>query len=328
VLAAISSRIINGALISGMDSINALHITSSEPYSNSKEFQALKSSIKSMTRFFTINNTPVKQRYITMTANRLTVFSNSVKHDGASTVAFSQYNSDAQMLYSISYNRGIINKNTADANITELDYLAKILSYDSDDSIKIFIEDGKKYSRFFVLNERGALIMLRKKTEYRTRYLSSLISYAESVIEHVTSSNPESELAKNGGIIRAYKIEYESPGKSVIKEYDYQNDSLLKLQKEKDFPVTLSLHLLDSGEVGYRFTLPDGGFSELFSRMEIESVSREISTLMESIEGYTFYPSSVNLDNTEIRMYSLYTSFAFSEKNRFEMLIEKNLGMV
>jgi hypothetical protein len=57
-------------------------------------------------------------------------------------------------------------------------------------------------------------------------------------------------------------------------------------------------------------------------------VSKEISTLMESIEGYVFYPSSVNLENTEIRMYSLYTSFAFSEKNRFEMLIEKNLGMI
>jgi hypothetical protein len=103
---------------------------------------------------------------------------------------------------------------------------------------------------------------------------------------------------------------------------------MLKLQKEKSFPVSLSLHLLDNGEVGYRFTLPDGGYSEIFSRAEIESVSREIATLMASIEGYIFYPSSVNLDNTEIRMYSLYTSFAFSEKNRFEMLIEKNLGMI
>jgi len=239
-----------------------------------------------------------------------------------------QYNSEAQMLYSISYNRGIINRNAADEKIPELQYLAKILSYDSDDSIKIFIEEGKKYCRFFVLNERGALIMLRKKTEYRNQYLASLISFTESVIEHVTSSNPESELAKNGGTIKVYIIEPDSPGKSAINEHDYKNDALLKLQKEKSFPVSLSLHLLDNGEVGYRFTLPDGGFSELFSRADIENVSREISVLIESVEGYTFYPSSVNLDNTEIRMYSMYTSFAFSEKNRFEMLIEKNLGMI
>ena len=327
-LASITTRIINGVLISGMDSINALHITASEPYSGSKEFHAIKSSLVNMLRFFTVNKTPVKQRFITMIANRLTIFSNSVKHDGGHAVSFMQYNSEAQMLYSISYNRGIINRNAADEKIPELQYLAKILSYDSDDSIKIFIEEGKKYCRFFVLNERGALIMLRKKTEYRNQYLASLISFTESVIEHVTSSNPESELAKNGGTIKVYIIEPDSPGKSAINEHDYKNDALLKLQKEKSFPVSLSLHLLDNGEVGYRFTLPDGGFSELFSRADIENVSREISVLIESVEGYTFYPSSVNLDNTEIRMYSMYTSFAFSEKNRFEMLIEKNLGMI
>lgn len=327
-LAAISSRIINGVLVSGMDSINALHITSSEPYSGSKEFHALTSSLKSMLRFFTVNKTPVKQRYITMIANRLTVFSNTVKHEGGTSVSFSQYTSEAQMLYSISYNRGIINRNAADEKTPELDYLAKLLAYDSEDSVKIFIEDGKKFSRFFILNERGALIMLRKKIEFRTPYLSSLISFAESVIDNVTSANPESELAKSNSKIRVYRIENESPGKNLITEYDYQNDAMLKLQKEKNFPVSLSLHLLDNGEVGYRFTLPDGGYSEIFSRAEIESVSREIATLMASIEGYIFYPSSVNLDNTEIRMYSLYTSFAFSEKNRFEMLIEKNLGMI
>lgn len=327
-LPAISSRIINGALISGMDSINALHITSSDPYSGLKEFQVLKSTLKNMLRFFTVNKTPMKQRFITMIANRFTVFSNTVKQGGSAQVSFSQYNSEAQMLYSISYNRGIVNRNFADDRIPELDYLSKILSHDSDDSVKIFIDDGKKYSRFFILNERGALIMLRKKSEYRNEYLSSLISYAESVVEQVTASNPESELAKNGGAIKVYRMESESSGRIIMKEYDYRNDGVLKIHRETSFPVSLSLHLLDNGEVGYRFTLPDGGFSEIFNRFEIESVSREISTLLDSVEGYSFYPSSVNLDYSEIRMYSLYTSFAFSEKNRFEMLIEKNLGML
>lgn len=327
-LAAIAAHVINGVQVSGMDSISALHITSSEPYSSSKEFQALKSSLKNMLRFFTINKTPVKQRFITMIANRFTVFSNSVKHAGGSAVSFSQYNSEAQMLYSISYNRGIVNRNFADDRIQELEYLAKILSYDSDNSIKIFFEEGKKYSRFFILNERGALIMLRKKSEYFTEYLSALIAYAESVVAHVTVANPESELAKNSGLIKVYRLEFDTSGKSTVKEFDYTNDAIIKIHREKSFPVSLSLHLLENGEVGYRFTLPDGGFSEIFSRSEIESVSREIQTLMNSVEGYSFYPSSVNLDYSEIGMYSMYTSFAFSEKNRFEMLIEKNLGML
>ncbi len=324
----IIARIINGALVSGMDSINAVHITSSDPYSGTKEFQSLKNTVRGMVRFFTVNETPVKQRFITMIANRLTVFSNTVRQGGGTSVAFSQYNSEAQMLYSISYNRGIINRNTADSGIPELEYLSKILSYDSADSVKIFFEEGKKFSRFFILNERGALILFRKKSEYHAKYLSGLIVYSESVVEHVTAANPESELATNGGAIKTYKIEQASPGKIEINEYDYKNDGMLKLHRENGFPVALSLHLLENGEVGYRFTLPDGGFSEIFSRSEIESVSSEISSLMESVEGYTFYPSSVNLDNTEIMMYSLYTSFAFSEKNRFEMLIEKNLGMI
>ncbi len=327
-LATIAARIINGSLISGMDAINALHVTAPEPYSNSKEFHSLKSTLKNMLLFFTMNKTFVKQRFFTLIGNRLAVFSNTIRQGILSPVSVKQYNSETQMLYSISYNRGIENRNFADDSIPELEYLSKILSYDSDDSVKIFFDEGKKYSRFFILNERGALIFLRKRNEYFTPYLSSLISYAESTVQQVISSNPESELARNGGMIKVYRLDTNAPGKTFIKEYDYQNDAMLKLFKEKMFPLCLSLHLLDNGEVGYRFTLPDGGYSEVFSRGEIENVSNEIASLIDSVEGYTFYPSSVNLDYSEIKMYSLYTSFAFSEKNRFEMLIEKNLGMI
>jgi len=327
-LAQIAARIINGTLTSGMDGINALQVTSSSPFSSSKAFQETRTTLKNMLQFFTVTSTPVKQRFITMLGNRLTVFSNTVRQRGISPVSFTQYSSEAQMLYSISYNRGIQNRNFADGKIPGLEYLSTMLSYHSPDSIKIFFDEGRKYSRFFVLNERGALIMLRKKTEYTAQYLSGLISYAESVIEHIISSSPESELAKNADSIKVYKITHPSPGNSEIREHDYRNDGMLKLQRDKNFPVTLSLHLLDSGEVGYRFTLPDGGLSEIFSRDEIESVSREISSLMTSVKGYSFYPSAANLDHTEIKMYSIYTSFAFSEKNRFEMMIEKNLGMV
>ena len=110
--------------------------------------------------------------------------------------------------------------------------------------------------------------------------------------------------------------------------YPPQKNIIITQFREKNFPVKLSLHLLETGDVGYRFTLPDGGYSEIFSRSDIESVSREVSALMESNEGYRFFPTAVNLDNAEIQMYSQYTSFGFSEKNRFELLIEKNLGMI
>jgi adenylate cyclase class 1 len=325
---AITERIVNGALISTMDANNALHITASEPFSTSKEFLTLKSTMKKLLLFFTDNKTQVKQRFITMIAKRFTIFSNTIKRDGNTSVSFSQFGSEHQMLYTISYNRGLVNRNRVDEKIPELEYISKILSYDSDDSIKIFIHEGRKYSRFFVLNERGSLMMFRKKSEFHNEYLAGLFSFAESAVEEIMKSNPESNLAKNDGKISAYIMEIDIAGKSTITKYDYERDLALSNYREKLFPVCLSLHLLDSGEVGYRFTLPDGGNSELFSRVEIESVSREISSLMESIKEYKFFPTSVNLENSEIKMYSMFTSFAFSEKNRFELLIEKNLGML
>ncbi len=327
-LAAVVTRIINGALITGMHDSSALHITASEPYSNSREFIKLKSTLRKILQFFTENKTPVKQRFITMIANRYTIFSNTVRRDGNSSVSFSQYSSEYQMLYTISYNRGVENRNRVDDNIAGLEYLSKIMEYDSDDSVKIFINEGRRYSRFIVLNERGSLMMFRKKSEFHNQYLAGLISFAESTISHIILSNPGSNLAQNGGLIKTYVFETDNTGRTEFTEFEYRNHVIINQFREKLFPSCLSLHLLDSGEVGYRFTLPDGGFSEIFSRKDIESVSREISSLMDSVEGYSFFPSTVNLENSEIRMYSQYTSFAFSEKNRFELLIEKNLGLI
>jgi len=325
---AIASRIVNGALISGMSDSNALHVTSSEPYNASKEFITLKSTMKNMLLFFTENKNPVKQRFMTMIAQKFTSFSNSVSNEGNSSVSFSQYNSEHQMLYTMSYNRGLINRNRFDDKIIDLEYLSRIASFSSDDSIKIFVNEGRKYSRFFVLNERGSLMMFRKKSEFHNDYIASLISFTEDIVKQVTASNPESNLAKNGGTIKTYSFDIDNQRKITVSEFDYTRNIIISQYREKNFPVVLSLHLLDSGDVGYRFTLPDGGNSEIYSRGDIESVSREISSLMESVEGYKFFPTAVNLDYSEIKMYSLYTSFAFSEKNRFELLIEKNLGMI
>lgn len=171
-------------------------------------------------------------------------------------------------------------------------------------------------------------MMYRKLSEHHTAYLGGLISYAESAVRQAIEYNPDSNLAKGGGIIKTYKIEPDDSGKDVITEYNYSEDLILNRFREKLFPVCLSLYILDTGDIGYRFTLPHGDTSEIFSRGEIESISHELSSLMESIKEYLFFPTSVDLSRTEIKMYSMYTSFAFSEKNRFELLIEKNLGMI
>lgn len=327
-LPAVLSRVINGILITGMNDLNALQVSASGPYSTSKQFTALKATMKSLLNFFSENKAQVKQRFLTLIADRFTIFSNTVKPGGNSSVSFSLYGSVLQMLYSISYNRGLVNRNRADGIIPELEYLSDILDYASDDSVKIFFREGRRYSLFFVLNERGSLMMFRKQSEYHGAYLAGLISFAESAVEQVIRANPDSSLAPGGGMIKTYRIEADSTGKEIITEYNHSEDVVLNRYREKIFPVCLSLHILEAGDVGYSFTLPHGDTSEIFSRSEIESISGELSSLMESIKEYLFFPTSVDLSHTEIKMYSMYTSFAFSEKNRFELLFEKNLGMI
>jgi len=327
-LPAILTRIINGILVTGKNDINALHVSASGPYSTSKQFTALKSTMKNLLNFFSENKNQVKQRFLTMIAGRFTIFSNTVKPGGNSIASFSVYDSVFQMLYSISYNRGLVNRNRADEKIPDLEYLSAILEHSSDDSVKIFFREGRKFSLFYVLNERGSLMMYRKQSNFHTAYLAGLISFAESAVVQITASNPDSNLARNGGVIKTYKIEADNSGKDIISEYNYSEDVVLNRFREKISPVSLSLHILDTGDIGYSFTLPHGDTSEIFSRNEIESISRELSSLMESIKDYLFFPTSVDLSHTEIKMYSMYTSFAFSEKNRFELLIEKNLGMI
>ena len=327
-LPGIAARIATGVMISGVDEINSLQITASEPYSSSKDFSTLKATMKNMLRFFAVSRPSVKLRFFTMMANKFTLFSNKVKKGDSAVVSFSHFSGEPQMLYAVSYSKGIVNMSRVDDRVPELEYLEQIFSYDSDDSVKIFFSRGKKFSRFFVLNERGSLFYFRKRSEFFDDYLYRLIIFTQSAVSQALEFNPGSNLAVNGGMIKAYKIDIDSAGKGIVSDYDFSKDVVFADYREKHMPVTLSLHILDNGDVGYRFTLPDGMNSEVFTRDEVESVSHEIAALMESIPEFSFFPSAVNLEYAEILMYSSSTSFSFSEKNRFELLIEKNLGMI
>lgn len=320
-------RVINGALNSGMDAGGALNIIASEPYRSSKEYRALRGTLKDVLEFFITGNQNEKQRFLTMIGNRRIVFSNRVKRKERPVISFYSCEGDTGMLFTMSYNRGLVNLIKADGNIPEFKYLSEMLSCYSPDRVNIFFEDiGRRFCRFFVLNERGSLMLFRKKSEYLTTYLAGLISFTESVLSSTGKVDSSPSLKDEERKIRVHKIETVERGELSIKEYDYEQDMLLNKTGEKLIPVTLSLHLLDSGEVGYRFTLPDGDPSEIFSRAGLEEASRDLGEIMKSVENYYYFPTSVNLDRVPIRLYKSYTSFAFSEKNRFETLIEKNIG--
>ncbi len=77
--------------------------------------------------------------------------------------------------------------------------------------------------------------------------------------------------------------------------------------------------------LGYRIQLPDGGFSPTFDKMGILGIAKELKILMESVTGYYFYVTDVNLSHLRMKIYHDYTSFSFSEKSKFELLIENSL---
>jgi adenylate cyclase class 1 len=326
-LPSILARVASGMLLSGMDATNALRIISSEPYSSTKNFQSLKKSITDMLSFFRMSKPGVKQRWLTMSGNRYLIYSNTVKRSGSGSVALFECASAVQMLYTISYNKGARCEIAVDESSRELAHITKILSYYRSDTINIFFEESKNFTGFYVLNETGALMYYRKRSAIKSEYLASLIQFSLSAAASVISADPQSSLAESSDAVKVYKLTRNQNDMAIIEDYPYEKDAVLTNYIESSMPVSLSLHLLDSGEIGYRFTLPDGGYSEIFSRSGIESVSREIAALIESIQGYSYFPNAVNLENSAINLYRSRTSFALSEKNRFEILIEKNLGI-
>ena len=102
-------------------------------------------------------------------------------------------------------------------------------------------------------------------------------------------------------------------------------DIQLAATRKSIVPLKLSLYLLQNGEMGYRFTLPDGGISDIYNNYQIGEVINELKILMQSVKGYSYVVTEVNLENAGMAIYRNYTSLAFSEKNRFELMIERGL---
>jgi hypothetical protein len=248
-----------------------------------------------------------------------------VKRGAESSVSFSICETEIKMLYSIAYNRGMKNLTAVDPNIPELNYIREMLNRNNYSSVQIFFQTGQKYSYYFVCNERGSLMFFRKRTEFHNEYLGSMVSFAKSAISQVLEHNSKSAFLEEENRIKVYRLERDASHNCSFTEINYESDQGINMGIKKIIPLTLSMHLLETGDFGYRFTLPDGGFSEVLSRQDVEQVGSEMSVLMESVKGYSYFVTDINLENVEIRMYMNYTSFAFSEKNRFEVLIEKDL---
>lgn len=215
-----------------------------------------------------------------------------------------------------------------DPTIPELKYLGAILDNFKKDSIQIYYLFEKKYCHFFISDERGSLMFLRKNKSSFIDYMASLYLYTDNLINTVIKNNLNSVFTESKNRIEVYTMEKDIKYNCTIKMInilmDPKIDSAIKNMSE----FKLSIHLLESGEFGYRFTLPDGGLSEIFDRKDIDEIAREIQILIESENSYKYYITRINMDHINVNMYKQYTSLALSEKNRFELMIEKGMRLI
>lgn len=317
--------ILNGALKTRLDFSSAVRVTASHPYVSSREFDRVLLFMKDLYSFIIEARTDGRKRYITMFGNTYYVF--TYKRSGPDeTVICGAYDSEVKMLFSLSYNTGIHTIIKTDQTVPELSIVRKIIENDKENTIQIYYQLEHKYAYFYISDERGSIVYSRKNADSYLLYLASLCQFAENLTKKIIESNPETVLAESGKRIEVFHVERDLQYRCTMTEINPELDNRIMEIRKIMKPFTLSLHILEDGEVGYRFTLPDGGYTDMLSTRAVFDVTSEIKVLMDSVEGYGFYATDVNLSNLTVKRYKNFTSFSFSEKNRFELLVERGIG--
>ncbi len=321
----IFTTLINSALRTGRDYERTMRMVSSTPFDRSKDYKRLKKLSRDIFEFFVNEEAYVKRRFITMMGNNYYMFTN--KKAGKNVVAgYKVCESELKLLYSMAYNRGIKTEVKIDESVPELSLFKTIVENFREDSVQIYFETIHKYIHYYISDERGSILFMRKPAILHNEYMARLYIFADSVIKQVLENNPGSSMAESEKKIRLYKLARDAQNNCNIEEINPELEKSIFSRRDSIFPFKLSLHIMEDGDVGYRFTLPDGGYSEIYNRTSIVSVAKEIKVLMESVKGYTYLVSDVYIEHAEIPLYQQNTSFAFSEKNRFELMVEMGLN--
>ena len=319
------TAVLNGALRTGLDFDRALRLVSSQPYSSSREFDRLTSLLRDMHGFFIDGQSGVRKRYVAPMANVFFVFS-TTRAGGEEIIACTPFDSELKLLYGLSYNTGAMNRVRIAPNAPELNYLGKIIENSRGDAVQIYVQKGSKYCYFFVSDERGSVIFFRKAAEIYGDYLARLHLFALAAVREVTARNPGSPLAGSPRAVQVYKIDRGASHSVRITEFDPELDPEIKEARKRAQPFRLSLHQLASGETGYRFTLPDGSYTNVYTRANMLQVIGDLRLLMRSVRGYSFHASDIDLSQMKAGPQTASTSFAFTGKNTFELLVEKGVG--
>ncbi|HDP79336.1 MAG TPA: hypothetical protein ENN21_00680 [Spirochaetes bacterium] len=318
------SQVLKGGVRTGLDVDTALRMSSSQPYGASREFDRLRFIIRDAYQFFTDGAERQRKRYVTVLGNKYTVLGTKNEADGE-TVVGAAHDSEIKMLYGLSYNTGAMSLNRADPHVPELNYLAAMFENARDNAVRIYFQKAAKYCYFFVTDERKSFYFYRQNAEQLNSYLARLYFFAENAVKRVMDSNPASPLAKNINRIEVFRLERDIKHNVALTPFNPELDRGIMDVKKSMIPLKLILQPLQEGGHGYRFTLPDGRETGLFGRGSLMSVLQNHGAALLRTPGYGTHVTDMDLSALPSRQYRDATSFYFTEKNVFELLLEQGL---
>ncbi|MDY6933293.1 MAG: class I adenylate cyclase [Spirochaetota bacterium] len=319
-------KLLNGALNNRDDFERCVWLTSPSPYKSSKSFKGIKSLFKETYDLFIsrkFEEWPEK-RYITILGNNYTVFSFR-KLKGKDKIISNVYDSELKMLYSLSNIIGRKNIIHIDPRHPELNYLRLIIDNYKEDTIQIYYQKERKYCYFFVSDEQGSIIFYRENSDRFIDYLTRLYIFSKNVISQVVKNNPNSSLGRVDKNIEIYELVRDVRNKCSITEKKPELEKNIFELEKMIMPFRISLEILDDREIGYRFSLPYGGETSPFKRSDTSKVAKDMLVYMDSVKGYNYYVTDVDLTALDLEIYKKATSFSFAEKNRFELVMESHL---
>lgn len=326
-IAKIAVSVLNGALVTRHDFERALRLSSSQPYGSSRDFDRIASLLGGMHALFVEDRTPARKRYVTMLGNTYFVFANR-KTAAAETVSATAFDSEAGMLMGLGMNTGALARYGFDPMVPEFNYLRAIIGKCDDDVIRIYYQKTNKYCHFFVVDERGAIHFFRKGLDSFSEYLARLCVFAEYAAKNAAARNPSSKLAQRLKRVEVFRLEQDARNNCTVTEMNPELDRGVIEARGHLMPLRLLLHPQPNGDVGYSFSLPNGHFTNVFTRANLFQVAGELSLLRRHHGGYSHFVTEVDLSNVVTKAFTLFTSFSFTQKNVFEMLIERALTAV
>ncbi len=331
-LSGILVRLLNGALHNREDYNRCVHFSSPLPYGASKEFKEIQFLFRDTYDLFIgpLSEEHIEKKYITMLANNFTAYSYK-KIKGEYKIAGNIYDSELKMLYSLSSVTGRQNIIKINPKHSELNYLRVIVENFKKEAIQIYYQQERKYCYFFISDEQGSMIFYRESTDVFLDYLTRLYMFSKNVIKNVKSNNPDSSLNQSEENIEIFKLERDARNKCTIKEIDRDLKKDIVEHEKTIVPFCISLGILKTREIGYRYSLPFGSQSDTFTKSEIGKIAKDLGVYMDITQGYNFFITDVDLSSIDHNVYKNATSYSFAEKNRLELLIERilaNLGKV